>query len=447
MKSKFFSKIFCILLILPTVIFMGCQKDNASEATLNNSKIVNFRSTANPIVVNGTLKFSKLEDVFTYMKDLSNKIQQMSEQSDESDSINIVNPATTISNQLEGLLGFRSLYKESIKDGDGNLISPVFSDPAMNLVMNNNYEVIVGDSIFVHKNRSQYFIIKSSDNRNREILRNIPPGGEIDILNLNPDITIINEGPKIIKPRTKDCDCGLSLNAFVNTNPSGTNPFTLTHGCIGLVIGQTWTLKWTEVGGTQSGTISGTITGVGANQNTINFNVPASVKEIKVEFCVFLQCNDQPLKKYCFEISKSIAPPCCEKFQYLTHSEVFGPQGFELFSEYENGVAWLSYYHWGKTGFRNLSPSPNYLKAKKLEIWLHGRNRTAPDNTFPGPGPCVIMEIDDDFDSCTNCKSIAENIWGNQHRTFHKDGDVWFNYRGTRHSSFGATQITPTYCK
>lgn len=127
---------------------------------------------------------------------------------------------------------------------------------------------------------------------------------------------------------------------------------------------------------------------------------------------------------------------------------MFQPQGFKLVSEYKNGTALESYFHTGKTSIRSLSNNGN-LKSKKLEIWANAKNRTSPKpfdikkNPFP---QCVVLQTDNDYDSCNNCKDVAVTVWAGKHVTHHKNGDVTFNYRGSRHSSFGATQITPTYC-
>lgn len=434
--------------MLSSLIYVGCHKDENKELASASSESTQLRTTVTPTVENGTLKFNTLADVFAYMEELSTQIKQLSELGDE--TTDLVHPAVTISDQMASTLGFSSIYKLNPKDGDGSLINPIFPIDEMNMILNNHYELIVGNEIYVHKNATQHFKIQSNDAINRAILRNIPPGGEIELVDLKPGIQIFNGGPKEIQAMTKDCDCGLSLELQNGVpNHSGNNAFVLRHGCIGLNSGQTWTVTWTEIGGSASGTLSGTYNSVAGNPNAIVFNVPGSVKEIKVELCIGLVCNGQPLKQYCFDISKSIADDCCEKFQTLDGIPVvFQPQGFKLVTQYKNGIALESYFQTGITSIRRLSDNGK-LKSKKLEIWANAKNRTSPEpfdikkNPFP---QCVVFQTDNDYDSCNNCKDVDVTVWAEKHVTHHKNGDVTFNYRGSRHSSFGATQITPTYC-
>lgn len=445
-KLIFSSKYFMFLFMLTSLVYVGCNKEEGKELASVSSSSTQLRTTVTPTVENGTLKFNNLEDVFAYMEELSTQIKQLSELGDETSDL--VHPAVTISDQMASTLGFSSIYKLNPKDSDGSLINPIFPIDAMNMILNNHYEVIVGNEIYVHKNVTQHFKIQANDAANRAILRNIPPGSEIELVDLKPGIQIFNDGPKEIQAMTKDCDCGLSLELTTGVPlPSiDYNAFVLKHGCIGLNSGQTWTVNWTEIGGSASGTLSGTYNAAANNPNAIFLVVPKSVKEIKVELCIFLSCNGQPLKQYCFDISKSISDNCCKKFQTIDADPVvFQSQGFKLVTQYKNGIAWEMYYHTGKTSIRRLSDNDK-LKSKKLEIWANAKNRTAPNNVAPGPGGCVVFETDNDYDSCNNCKDLDISVWANKSLTHHKNGDVTFNYRGSRHSSFGATQITPTYC-
>ncbi len=432
--SNFFLILFTIFSII--AIMLSCNKDEAK----NKNRTLDVRTAIQPVVENGTLKFSSKQEAFTYMETLTAILKAGKNGTDSTD--NFINPAVDLSNSLRSSLGYTSLFESSPKDADGNMINSIFPDVAFNLMLNPNYEIIIGDRLYVHKNIFEHYHISKTDNVNKAILRNIAPGQRFDIKYLNPDIVLV--GPTV-ETRTP-CNCTFELRRSKNSNFT-THEYILRYWCPDAIDGQQWTMTWTSSDGLYTETLRGVINKSDATQQSIHprdivFKVPFKVGDYKIKFCVRTDCGDG-LKEHCFDIPFSINDECCSNTEIDVPDRfvMFQSEGYRLVATYKNGCNFWGYYHYGHLAFVRLSDGKK-LKAKKLELSFDVTNRFGP-NGFP---PCSPIS-ETDYDDCTNCKWISENVYAdNDFAIHHKRNDVKVTYKGTRGTTSGTLQIIPEFC-
>ncbi len=423
---------------LVTLVFvLSCSKDESKRNKLQESKL---RTNVQPILENGTLKFNTKQEAFEYMENLTAILKAGKNGTDSTDAF--INPVIDLNNSLKNSLGFTSLFEVSSKDADGNLINSIFPDDAFNLMLNPNYEIIIGDRLYVHKNTSEHYHIAKSDLLNKAELRKITPGGRLDLKYLNDGIILV--GPEV-ENRTL-CDCTFELTRSKKSNAT-MHEYNLRFWCSKVLEGQEWKMTWTSPSGNDRGQMNGTInnydvTATNPEPRTITFKVPINVGDFKVKFCVEADCGDG-LKEHCFEIPFLYSEECCSDTDTDIPDKfvIFQNEGYKLVATYKNGSNFWGYYHYGHLAFIRLSDGQK-LKAKKLEIFFDVTNRTSP-STFP---PCSPFSETDD-DDCTNCKWISENIYADDEtHNFHKRGDVMLNFKGSRGTTVGTIQMKPEYC-
>lgn len=199
-------------------------------------------------------------------------------------------------------------------------------------------------------------------------------------------------------------------------------------------------LTWTSADGNYSETIKGVF--ITTDPWDIVFNVPINVEDFTIKFCIESDCGDG-LKEHCFEIPFVYKDECCTntEIDIPNRSVLYSNEGYKLVATYKNGTNFWGYYHYGHLAFIRLSDGKK-LKAKKLEISFDVTNRSSP-SSLPACSP--LSETD--YDDCTNCKWISENVYSDDDAfKFHKRNDVIVSYKGSRGTTTGTIQIVPEYC-
>lgn len=417
------------------IVFSGCMKD---DLKYNRISDLNIRTNIQPVVENGTLKFNSLQDSYIYMESLTNALKVIRNSIDSSESY--MNPAISVNNDIKTLTGFTSLFDSSPKDIDGNLINPIFPDEIFNMMLNSNYEIIINDKIYVHKNNFEYYVISVNDIQNRDLLRNVSAGGRLDLKYLNTGVQVFGSKIETRSP----CDCTFELRRVENHN-TNKHEFILRYWCSDAFDGQSFTMKWISKDGSISNTISGIIDNSDISINNphpreILFDLPLNVLEFEIEFCVETDCGDGLIVN-CYKIPFSIDSECCQKLDIIETKELlYSNEGYKLVATYKNGLNFWGYYHYGHLAFIRLSDKAK-LKAKRLEILFDVTYRNS-NKVFP---PCEGYS-ETDRDDCTNCKWISENVYDDGTHLFHKHGDVKLNYIGKRGTTTGSIQLMPEFC-
>lgn len=420
-----------------TFLFSSCVKEQVGSLNQNKVNLLELRTIVVPEIENGTMKFNSKEEAFSYMNELT-RIMDENKNGDESPE-DYINPAISLNSSIKRNYNFSSLYDANPKDEDGFLITSIFPDFEFNLMMNPNYEIIIGDRIYVHKNTTEHYHINKNDIANRDLLRRINPGEFLNRDNNNGGIEI--DGPNV-DTRTP-CKCTFKLVRTINSNINR-NEFILSPNCPKSVTGQTWVMTWTSSDGLSSGTTTGTVNHVVTPDNLfpndIFFIVPASVGDFNIKFCLMSDCGDG-LKEYCFDHPFVLGDDCCKKLDNSKQvSNSFPDKGFKLVAKYENGSNFWGYYHYGLLRFVSLSTGKQ-LKAKTLEIWFDATNRTS---FIASPSCDPRHEKDKDF--CRDCKWISENMYDDVEHIFHKPGEVVLDFKGKRHDTEGTHKIIPVFC-
>lgn len=264
------------------------------------------------------------------------------------------------------------------------------------------------------------------------------------------DLKYLNDGIKLIGSDVENrtpCDCTFELRRSENSNASA-HEYILRYWCSKTMDNQPWKLKWTSsplaaYTGTLYGLINNyDITPTNPNPREIKFTVPIEVKDFNIIFCVEADCGGG-IKEHCFDIPFLFNDECCKNANkdFPDKFITFQNEGYKLVATYKNGINFWGYYHYGHLAFIRLSDGKK-LKAKKLEISFDIINRSN-TNSFP---PCEPY-AETDYDDCTNCKWISENVYADDgNHNHHKRGDVTLSYKGSRGTTIGNLQQKPEYC-
>lgn len=416
------------------MIYVGCQKEEIKSGTVEQNVTTQLRTTVTPTVENGTLKFETFSDVKNFADELKNQSKVSSPEES-----NIVHQF--YSNFIKEY-NFISLYSLVEKDEIGLVTNNIIGSTEFYLIFNQYHEVIIGNKLYVQKNRYEYYIIDKNDIKNKTILRQLNLGEDLDVSNYNPGIKITTFD-KVVVPRTKECDCSFSLeqtNLVLNLN----NEFILKISCTNNIVGSSYTIISSDdvkvpgndsYGQSWEGTISSVST------NSIKLLIPKTVKLLNLKLCINMDCGDG-VKQYCFTIKKDLRTACCKKRIDITETHIIPNSGIKMVNKLFNGVSWTYYYHDSEIQSRSES-SGKYLKAN-LKQWL--------DVSARNQNLCEIFIRDTDYDECNNCKWNGERIWvdaaqPDTNEGFHKLGDCTFKNSLERAGHLGVHAITPDYCQ
>ncbi|MCZ2102443.1 MAG: hypothetical protein LC107_13010 [Chitinophagales bacterium] len=176
----------CFMIGAGTLI-TSCEKENQilDDAQLSYSPIL---VVGNPIVENGTLKFADKEVALAYMMNLRAELEDDIEGNIES----------VLAHQE--VLGFTSLLRLVESNGDS---ASIFIAPYLNAMLNANYEFIIGDSIYVHKNHEETWIASSDDEESIAVFRAKEPGTYIEEEEINERMVI--DGKREIEMAPPGC--------------------------------------------------------------------------------------------------------------------------------------------------------------------------------------------------------------------------------------------------
>ena len=149
-----------------------------------------IRTTVQPTVENGTLKFASEEDAYQYMRQLEQELDN-----DNNDVLS-----------KQAAMGFTSLLS-IVKSKEGEIqpeiiennndiqvvndrTGSIFSAPYLNAMLNTNYEIIIGDKVYVHKNHEETWIVPKTSTQAIAVFRAKAPGSLILDIEITSDMEI-----------------------------------------------------------------------------------------------------------------------------------------------------------------------------------------------------------------------------------------------------------------
>ena len=424
------------------IFVVSCNKEEEKEIATGKTKRTEIRSSVNPTVIDGTLKFESIEDLFQYADELLLLIK------DDLDTSNVVNASLeTINNDtlnkiqvvvgaLKEQFDYTPLYDVSSKDEIGLVVDQYLPGTEFYLIFNSHNEVIIGDEIYVQKHAYEYYMIDKNDNTNRYILRNLDVNELLSIDDYELGIDVFSFDV-IVRPRTKECDCSYKLKptgSFTLT----TNEFVLEFSCDHNFIGSSWYIEaYDESNNSYINTFNGTISSLEGNK--IYFNIPKSVKKLKLKFCIVMDCGDG-LKTECFYPRIDISDICCKKKIDITENHIIPATDIKMVNKVNNGIFFTYYYHLSEIQGRKNS-NGKYIRSK-LQQWLEVKARNV---------LCEDFKTDTDYDHCNNCRWNSERIYIDAAQPdtkygFHLLGDCIFKNTLTSTPHLGVHIITPNYC-
>ncbi len=161
---SFSSKLFAILFVFSSLVYVGCHKDEVKELDSASPVSTQLRTVVTPTVENGMLKFNSDEDVHNFL---------MQVESDLKTNENAIS-------DLESSLGYTSLYTASKNAESLGQNGSVFIDPSLNALLNSNYEFIIGENLVVKKNHDETWLVPLTDEIGKSKLRSKIPGSFIE---------------------------------------------------------------------------------------------------------------------------------------------------------------------------------------------------------------------------------------------------------------------------
>lgn len=170
----FSSKLIAILFVVSSMMYIGCQKEEIKREDTQGALSTELRTTVAPTVENGTLKFETEEDAYNYMRQLEQELQSESN--------------TILSDQSQ--LGFTSRLSIVRDLGEDNPNGSIFSAPYLNAMLNSNYEVMIGDKVYVQKNHQETWIAPKTDAVALAVFREKQPGSFIEDTEILPSMII-----------------------------------------------------------------------------------------------------------------------------------------------------------------------------------------------------------------------------------------------------------------
>ncbi len=166
---KFSNKLFALLFMITSMMFVGCQKEEQKNDLGNksNQSLETRVSLDRPIPNGDLLQFRDYSHFKSYLEGLNNLLSA---------------EGTEFEEQVLNTSDFQSVYKKLVNDefvDPQNRYKPFLTDPAVMAVLNEYYEVRIGDVLITYINNSQVLRSSFNNTTTRNAIRSIPKGNEL----------------------------------------------------------------------------------------------------------------------------------------------------------------------------------------------------------------------------------------------------------------------------
>ncbi len=289
---SFSSKLFAILFVFSSLIYVGCHKDEVKELDSASPVSTQLRTVVTPTVENGTLKFTDEAHAISFYNYLNEQKK--------------IDPSALLN--LQSSLNYQSLT--SVNEGLQDQRNAIFLDDAFNDILNKDYEVIIGNEIRVQKSLGEYYIIDKNDVSSRNVLKALSPGSELSITNLVNDITIVGDSRELLKFLPDDlqaappsgCECRVIIEDLKVRGVAVRGNYKFTVFCRGFSGTRQVNIDFGD-GTTTTGTIT-------SQNSTFTVNKFYAIEtEVTVKITANLPCGT-------FTATRLLNPSrvCCKKF-------------------------------------------------------------------------------------------------------------------------------------
>jgi hypothetical protein len=435
---KFSNKLFALLFMITSMMFVGCQKEEQKNLISENQLSTEIRTTVQPTVENGTLKFNNFQEVVDYVSEVDDILKDELISENSLEVAEEVNTFKNYSDYLKTNRNFVPLYDSSEKGVDGEISNNILGSSSFYFVFNPYHEIIVGDKLYVQKNRYEYYLINKNDSDNKLILRSLKIGESLGVEHYNSDIDIVTFDKEVVK-RTKECDCSFSLEKS-NVSSATHDDWILKFSCGDTkIFGKKYTLRVWDQNKNEIVNLHGTVTS--PTKGEITFKVSKATSFLDVKFCLLMDCGDGE-KNYCFDIKKDLSSNCCRKKIDIVEDKVIPNSGIKMVNKLHNGLFLGLYFHESRIECRRESDGKR-LRANITQTL---------DVSIRNPNDCLVTQSDSDSDSCNNCTYNQERIYFNSANANGTDwgwqilGDGVFKNTVARAGHLGVHTITPDYC-
>lgn len=404
----FFMGLFALALV------SSCNKDERPESSISN-QTSSVRTLIEPSSENGTLKFETKEDAKNYLDQIDLNMAE------EDEGISFVN-------NLEATKTYQSLFTENINNPNNRL----FNDNSFNAIMNRNYEVIMGNSIFIQKHPDEIYEIDKGDIANRDLIRTLAPNQKLDLTQLNPGIRVTGDDEVFYK--TTDYYCGCTIKVIKDR----TRPYiiSLVINCAGQVLDPNANLE------VQWGDGSFSTAKMTKNTPVLSSNFPITLTKNygaesggirNITVTIPMNCGTgtkNEVFNYSFDINET---SCCDGAANGSGNKRVGE--YEMYWEYDyRNTAWGKRSKMTIKGYKWTGNNKDKFKAD-LEVDVNNDVRN---------NSCLIYNESND-EGCTNCYEVTDRRYFNNKKNI--NGDLRLNYNFLKHGSSIMHFVTPTICQ
>lgn len=205
---KFSNKLFALLFMITSMMFVGCQKEEQKKDELNVSTDLDQRSTnvnlQYPVLSNGLLKFSDIE----HYKQFYESLNQILEQGENSLETLFENKYAS-----EEFISVASRLRTDEFVNFGDAFSPFLTDPIMMEICNLHYEFQIGDQLVTYINNRQILNSNINDFVTQNKIRNMQKGQTITVSDV-PNGAFWGEDTDIVEIRNMPCSCSINIEQF-----------------------------------------------------------------------------------------------------------------------------------------------------------------------------------------------------------------------------------------
>jgi hypothetical protein len=229
---KFSNKLFALLFMISSIIYVGCQKDEQKNLISEDKLSTEIRTNVQPTVENGTLKFSTEEDAYQYMRQLE---QELDNENNDVLSKQTAMGFTSLLSIVKSKEG--EIQPEITDNNDIQVVNDrtgsIFSAPYLNAMLNPNYEIIIGDKVYVQKNHEETWIAPKTSTQAVAVFRAKAPGSFILDTEITSDMEI--DGKRLVEMMP----CCKRYGRFATTRTVPFTPVGLFNECE-VVGGKLW---------------------------------------------------------------------------------------------------------------------------------------------------------------------------------------------------------------
>jgi hypothetical protein len=404
---KFSNKLFALLFMISSMMYVGCQKEEQKKETIKFSNDVELRTSNTnleyPVLSNGVLKFIDID----HYKRFYESLHQNLEQGQNSLETLFENKYTS-----EEFISVASKLRTDEFVDFGDAYSPFLTDPIMMEICNLHYEFQIGDQLVTYINNRQILNSNINDFVTQNKIRNMQKGQTITVNDVPPG-AFWGEDTDIVEIRNMPCSCSINIEQF------GCNQVRIFGKCRDLLwgFGQANLSVWLNFNSNlppsiqQNPTFTYSVTGNFEYIYTISS--ASTIRAVIDPDCISastktVQLNFTPSAVSCDKSEKDTG--------WVTVSN--NPEGMRY--RLKNYSNWLANYEKAEieSVFWN-SQKQKWEKrsADKLQISISASRRN---------GSCGIDNSDTDSDECKRCRDLNVGVNSGFSGNFfrHCDGDV-----------------------